>query len=144
MNKNWFGRLLLLFGFGILAALFTWQAFGAESTLEAKIIEIKTSIPLSETENKVKDYYIYGSVGKLKPNSVVKVVRKSSVRDHKLGQNVAEILIPVATMKIIYSENSIAVGRELKPISRENEPLLEQIGIMVGDQVIAQTGSKAE
>lgn len=133
MKNSLMGRVLLALGFLILTALFSWQVFAAE----AKIIDVKTSIPLSESETRYKDYYIYGDVSGFKPNSFVKVLRKTTVKDNKLGQNIAELESAVATLKIIQQKGLLAIAREHKVISRDNEPVLDQPGALIGDTVVS-------
>lgn len=132
MFKQKIGRALLLLGIAILGALFSWEAFSAD----VSIVEIRRNIPLSDTDPVYKDFYINGgSDAGLKKNSVLTVYRKLAMRDASGTQNYGELSIPVGQIKIIAIQKGLAVGREHKLISRDDEPMLEQIGIMTGDQV---------
>ena len=102
---------------------------------ELEVVDVKRNIPLSENDPVYKDYYIkVSSKSDLKKNQVVKAVRKISVKDSAM-KPVGDFLTNVGLIKIIHISDSIAVGREVKLTSRHDEPMLEQIGIMVGDTI---------
>jgi hypothetical protein len=132
MLKNSFGKFLLLVGLIILAALFSWEAFAAD----LNVIEVHRNIPLADDAPVYKDFYINaGSELGLKKNLVVTVVRKMAIRDATGTQTYGEIDIPVGQLKIIAAVGRVAVAREYKLTSREDEPMLEQTGIMIGDRL---------
>lgn len=116
-------KLFLVFTFFV--------SFVQAETLE--IVDVKRNIPLAESEPVYKDFYIKGITG-LKKNMVVKAVRKVAVKDVML-KPVGDFVAVVGLLKIIQVSDSIAVAREFKLVSRDNEPMLEQIGIMVGDEI---------
>ncbi len=131
LNKN-AGRLLLLAGAVILAILFSWEAFAAD----LNIIEVRRNIPLSDDAPVYKDFYINaGAESGLKKNLVVTVIRKMAIRDATGTQTYGEIDIPVGQLKIIATQGRVSVAREYKFISRDDEPMLEQIGMMIGDRL---------
>lgn len=100
-----------------------------------EIVDVKRNIPLSETEPVYKDYYIkISSRSDLKKNQVVKATRKIEVKDASL-KTVGHFVTTVALVKIIQVSDTIAVAREFKLWPRTDEPMLEQIGIMVGDVI---------
>ncbi len=126
------GRILFIMGMGILAALFGWEAFGADLS----VIEVRRNIPLSDEAPVYKDFYINaGSEAGLKKNLVITVIRKMPIRDATGTQNYGEVDIPVGMLKIISAQGRVAVAREYKLIARDDEPMLEQIGIMIGDRL---------
>ena len=126
------GRLLLLAGIAILAALFSWEAFAAD----LNVIEVRRNIPLSDEAPVYKDFYINaGAEAGLKKNMVVTVIRRMAIRDATGTQNFGELDIPVGQLKIISAQGRVAVAREYGLISRDDEPMLEQIGIMIGDRL---------
>lgn len=126
------GRLLLVTGVGILALLFSWEAFSAD----LNIIEVRRNIPLSDEAPVYKDFYINaGTEAGLKKNQVITVIRRIAVRDATGTQNFGELDIPVGRLKIISAQNRVAVAREYTLISRDDEPMLEQIGMMIGDRL---------
>lgn len=103
---------------------------------EMMVIDVRKNIPLSDTDPVYKDFYINaGSESGLKRNQVVTVYRKLSVRDSTGSQTFGELTIPVGRLKLISVQNRLAVAREFNLISREDEPMLEQIGLMVGDRL---------
>lgn len=121
--------------FFILLVLSSRHVFANEPT----IIDVRRNITLADDDNVYKDFYI--SVGEgsgLKKNLVVTAVRKISVRDASGAQAFGEVMIPVGQLKIIALYNKIAIAREYKLLSRDELPMLEQIGIMSGDKIDLQ------
>ena len=103
---------------------------------EVTIIEVHRNIPLSDVDTIYKDFYLNGgNEAGLKKNMVVNVVRKIGVKDATGTESYGDIIVPIGQLKIIAVFNKIAVARELKIISRESEPLLDQVGIMTGDRI---------
>jgi len=132
MTRKLLARILLLAGVIVLLALFAWEAMGEELS----VVEVRSNIPLSEHEPVYRDYYINsGSNQGLKHNLVVKAVRKITVKDATGTQTYGEMMVPVGQLKIIMVGEKFAVARELKSISRDEQPMLEQTGIMIGDKV---------
>jgi hypothetical protein len=127
-----FGRLLIIAGAMILVALFSWQTIAAD----INIIEVRRNIPLSDEEPVYKDFYINaGNEAGLKRNQVITVYRRMAIRDAAGTQTFGELDIPVGQLKVISVISRVAVAREYKLISREDEPMLEQIGMMIGDRL---------
>lgn len=126
------GKILLMIGFGILALLFSWEAFAAD----LNVIEVRRNIPLSDEAPVYKDFYINaGENAGLKKNLIITVIRKMAIRDATGTQNYGEIDIPVGQLRIISALGKVAVAREYKLTARDEEPMLEQIGIMIGDRL---------
>jgi hypothetical protein len=48
---------------------------------------------------------------------------------------IGDFVTTVGLLKIIQVSNSIAVAREFKLLPRDNEAMIDQIGIMVGDVI---------
>jgi hypothetical protein len=100
-----------------------------------EIVDIKRNITLSDEEVPTKDFYIKISEGgDFKKNLVVKAVRKINVKDTSL-KSVGDFKTVVGLLKIIHTEGQIAVAREFKLLPRTDLPMLEQIGIMTGDEI---------
>lgn len=119
-------------GLFLLMALFSWEAFGEDLS----VIEVRRNIPLSDTDPVYKDYYINSGVeAGLKKNMVITAQRKMTVKDATGANTFGEVTIPVAQLKIISVQGHIAIAREFKLIPREDEPMIEQIGVMIGDKV---------
>lgn len=132
MSKQILGRTLIISGFVIFALLLSWEVFGADMN----IIEVRRNIPLTDDAPVYKDFYINaGTSNTLKKNMTVTVTRKISIKDSTGTESFGELEVPVGQMKIIAVYGRIAVGREVKLISHENEPMLEQMGIMIGDHL---------
>ncbi len=120
-TKHLFFLTTLLTGFSTLAA--------------SEIVDVRRNITLSDEEVPVKDFYIkIADSGGLKKNLVVKAVRKINVKDTGL-KSVGDFMATVGLLKIIHVEGKVAVAREFKLVPRDNEPMLEQIGIMTGDEI---------
>jgi hypothetical protein len=132
MSNKILGRTLLIIGAILLIVLFAWEVFSEE----LNIIEVRRNIPLSDTDPIYRDFYINGgkSAG-LKTNMLITATRKTAVRDATGSQNYGELLIPVGQLKIIFVSDKIAVAREHKLLPRDAQPMLEQMGLMIGDQV---------
>jgi hypothetical protein len=121
--------------FFILLVLTSLHALADEPT----IIDVRRNITLSDEDNVYKDFYInVGEGSGLKKNLVVTAVRKLSVRDASGAQAFGEVMIPVGQLRVIAVYNKIAVAREYKLLSRDELPMLEQIGIMTGDKIDLQ------
>ena len=132
-SQNKLGRLLITLGLAMLAILFAYETFASE---DMSIVEVRKNIPLSDTEIVYKDFYIKaGSESGLKKNLVVTAVRKSTVKDAVGINSVGEVVVAVGQLKIISVQNHLAIAREYKIISRDEEPVLEQSGVMIGDQI---------
>lgn len=103
---------------------------------EISVVQVKRNIQMSETDPIYRDYYLdAGEEAGMKKNMVIEVLRKTSVKDSSGAHTYGEINIPVGQLKIISVFNKIAVAREYKLLSREEAPVLEQTGIMMGDTI---------
>ena len=126
------GRMLLMGGLAILLLLFAWEVFADEP----HVIEVRRNIPMGDHDPIYKDFYINaGSEAGFKQNQVVVAVRKTNVKDATGAQSFGELLVPVGQLKIIFAQNHIAVAREYKLLTRDDLPMLEQVGIMTGDLI---------
>jgi hypothetical protein len=126
------GRVLLVVGLGILILLFSWEAFSEELT----VIEVRRNIPLSDTDPIYKDDYIHSGTNQgLKKNLVITATRKITIKDATGTNTFGEMAVPVGQLKIIAVRDQIAIAREYKLIPRDDEPMIDQIGIMIGDQL---------
>jgi hypothetical protein len=100
------------------------------------IVDVRRNIPLSDEEPVYKDFYINGgSDDGLKKNLVVTVIRATNIRDASGAQSFGEILIPVGQVRILATYPKVSVAREYKSLSRDENPMLEQTGIMNGDKI---------
>ena len=123
--------------------LFVLVFFGLQLIVRAdnlEIIEVKKSIPLSNDEKSVTDYYINlkaidGIFSKqLSKNSVVNVYRKISLKNES-QKLIGEFQSLIGQLKVIKVEGGIAIARMYKIYNRETEPILDIPGFLVGDKV---------
>ncbi len=122
---------ILLFALFFVATSFA----SAQELKDLEVVDVKRNIPLAETDPVYKDFYIkLNGPSPLKKNLVVKATRKISVKDASM-KPIGDFKTVVGLLKIIHISDSIAVAREFKLTPREDEPMIEQIGIMVGDTI---------
>lgn len=118
--------------FTLVVLMFTGVTLSAQDIV---IVDVRRNITLADDDVIYKDYYLNAGEGSsLKKNMVVTVKRKINVRDSST-KSVGDFEAPVGQLKIIHLGNNVSVAREFKLISRDEEPMLEQIGIMSGDRI---------
>ena len=123
---NLFAVIYIIFG-----VVFS-RAFAAASDIE--VVEVKRNIQLADTDPIYRDYYINATDSGLKKNLVVKATRKITVKNQ--GQKViGTFKTTVGLLKIIQVDGGVAIARLLELTPREDHPMLEQTGIMIGDQI---------
>lgn len=119
----------------LLLAGFTMKSQAADIT----IVDVRRNITMSEDDTVYKDFYINaGPSSGLKKNLVVTAVRKLNIRDASGANAVGEITVPVGQLKIIAVYDKVAVAREYTLLSRDELPMLEQVGMMTGDRIDLQ------
>lgn len=115
--------ILLFFGFRTFAK-------------DVYIFDAKRQLSLNPGEIKPKDFYINaGTESGLKPNVIVTVSRRQSLYDPYQNKAAGDILVPVAEIRILYSQDGLSVARLEKMFDRGFLPALEFDGIMVGDRL---------
>lgn len=120
----------------LMVAVFIASVSTISVAQEIQVIDVRRNITLAEDELPYKDFYINAGQGSgLKKNLVVQAVRKFNVRDASGAQSYGEITIPVGQLKVIAVYGKVSVAREYKLLSRDELPMLEQIGIMAGDKI---------
>jgi hypothetical protein len=103
---------------------------------DANIFEVRRNIPLADDEPIYKDFYIATQGNSsFKRNLVVNVFRKLNMKDAAGVQSMGELLVPVGQLRIIAVQGKIAVAREYKLTSHDDQPMLEQPAIMIGDRI---------
>ena len=101
------------------------------------IVEVHRNIPLSDNEPVYKDFYLSGKdISTLKRGMVVNVYRTTPIKDFTGTTSLGELDIPVGQLKIIFIQGRIAVAREHKIFPRGTLPMIEQIGMMSGDEIL--------
>jgi hypothetical protein len=120
----------------MLLAFLILMGWSSAYAADGSVVDIRRNITLSETDPVYKDFYINMGAGSgLKKNMVVTAVRKINIRDASGANAVGEIFVPVGQLKIIAIFEKVAVAREYTLLSRDELPMLEQIGIMTGDAI---------
>jgi hypothetical protein len=102
---------------------------------EIVVVDVKRNITLADEDPVYKDFYINAGEGtSLRKNMVVNVKRKINIKDAST-KSVGDFDTTVGQLKIIQIGNKVSVAREFKLLSRDEEAMLEQIGIMSGDRI---------
>ncbi len=126
-------RLLLLVAIG------TGLSSKSQADSDVSVVDVRRNITLSDDDPVYKDFYLNAGPGSgLKKNLVVTAVRKLNIRDASGANAIGEIMVPVGQLKIIAVYDRIAVAREFTLLSRDELPMLEQVGIMSGDRIDLQ------
>lgn len=115
---------------------FSWLLPHKLRAADPAIIDVRRNIQLSDKDPVYRDYYISaGPETGLKPQLVVKVVRRMPMRDSTGTQAFGEMNVEVGQLRIIFVQDNMAVAREYELFSRDELPMLEQTGIMIGDRI---------
>lgn len=102
---------------------------------EISVVDVKRNITLTDDDTVYKDYYLNAGDGSaLRKNMVVLVKRKINIKDAGT-KSVGNFEAVVGQLKIIQIGDKVSVAREHKLIPRDEEAVLEQIGIMSGDRI---------
>jgi hypothetical protein len=102
---------------------------------EISVVDVKRNITMADDDIVYKDFAINaGTSSGLKRNLVVFAKRKFAVKDSS-AKSIGEIETNVAQLKVIYADSKMAIAREYKIISRDEEPVIEQSGVMTGDRI---------
>ena len=118
----------------ILFCLFALACLNAFSA-EINVADVHRNIPLSDDENIYKDFYINAGEGSgLKKNLVVNIKRKVFIKD-SASKSIGDFEALIGQLRILHVDSKMAIAREYKLFSRDEEPMVEQIGIMTGDRI---------
>ncbi len=100
-----------------------------------EVIDVRRNIQMADTDPVYKDFYLNAAENSsLKKNLIVKATRKITVKNQ--GQKViGTFKTTVGLLKIIQVDGGVAVARLFELTPREDHPMLEQTGIMIGDQI---------
>lgn len=115
----------------ILGVVFT-QAFASNNI---EVVDVRRNIQLADTDPVYKDFYLNAAENSgLKKNLVVKATRKITIKNQ--GQKViGTFKTTVGLLKIIQVDGGVAIARLFEFTPRDEHPMLEQTGIMIGDQI---------
>jgi len=116
----------------VISGVFFSRAFAAS---EIEVVDVRRNIQMADTDPVYKDFYLNAAENSaLKKNLIVKATRKITVKNQ--GQKViGTFKTTVGLLKIIQVDGGVAVARLFELIPREEHPMLEQTGIMIGDQI---------
>lgn len=125
-------KVFMLHGLALLFVLLSTVQLRAN---EISVVEVKRNITLADDDPVYKDFYLNAGYGSpLRKNMVVNVKRKITIKDTG-SKTIGDLEATVGQLKIIHIGNKVAVGREFKLLPRDEEPMLEQIGMMMGDRI---------
>ncbi|HTL12282.1 MAG TPA: hypothetical protein VL588_07330 [Bdellovibrionota bacterium] len=83
-----------------------------------------------------KDYYVsLGTRNGIQHGSTLQVFRKLATHDLVNRKAEADVTVPVATLKVIHAEGTVAVARLEKLFPAAEAPEVEPRAVMVGDNV---------
>ena len=103
---------------------------------EARVVDVRRNITLSDTDKIYKDFYInVGTEKGMKTGSMLLASRKVNIRDASGATNIGEMTVPVGELKVIAVYEKVTVARQVKLLERDELPMLEQRGIMTGDLI---------
>lgn len=123
---NLFAVLYIIFG-----VIFS-RAVAADAI---EVVDVRRNIQLADTDPIYKDFYLNASDSSgLKKNLVVKATRKITVKNQG-SKVIGTFKTTVGLLKIIQVEGGVAIARLFELTPREEHPMLEQTGIMIGDQI---------
>ncbi|MFN3455789.1 MAG: hypothetical protein ACK41T_12600 [Pseudobdellovibrio sp.] len=134
MNNQFIKNIII----SMIITIACWLTVSQAQGTEIEVVDVKRNITLSNDAPVFKDYYINTkNSASLKKNLVVKAKRIITVKDAS-QKPIGDFRTTVGLLKIIHVEGTIAVAREVSLTPRTDEPMLEQIGIMVGDEIDLQ------
>lgn len=123
---NLFAVLYIVFG-----VIFS-RALAADAV---EVVDVRRNIQLADTDPIYKDFYLNASDSSgLKKNLVVKATRKITVKNQG-AKVIGTFKTTVGLLKIIQVDGGVAIARLFELTPREEHPMLEQTGIMIGDQI---------
>ncbi len=100
------------------------------------VFDVRKPIAMSKTEQTEKDFYINaGAESGIKKGNVVTVVRRMSLYDAYQNKSPGDLVVPIGKLRIIHVQKGMSVGRLYSLIDRENIPVVEFDGIMIGDRL---------
>jgi hypothetical protein len=71
----------------------------------------------------------------VKVGAVLVVYRKVPVLDIYRNKAQADLISPVAQIRIIHAQNSLSIARLVKVVDQKRVPILGQAAVLVGDRV---------
>lgn len=114
----------------------TWILPATLQANEIRIIETRRNIPLTDAEPRYMDFYLNGgSENGVKKDQVVKVIRRTPIRNAQGTEEFGSLQIPVGELRIIFVDSRTSVGRMYKVYDREELPIIDSLALMIGDMI---------
>ncbi len=121
--------------FNLLIASLLTIAFHASAS-DIMIFEVHKNIPLNNDEIVYKDFYINGGATEgIKKGMVLTVHRKSPIHDNLKNKSQGFLLNAMGRIQIIHVEQEFSIARLFSVQERDNAPIADLDGVMVGDFV---------
>jgi hypothetical protein len=106
-----------------------------------RVANVIRQIPMTNSTTPLRDIVIQGASG-LQVGQKVGVVRPTTFRNMAFTEEIGVLNIPVGIIEIIFAQGELAIAREIEVFTREKTPLIEFMGIMVGDQIDISLNSR--
>lgn len=127
--------ILVAIFFAVLVSLQALVAF-ADEQKQIQVFEVRKLLQLTSKDPVIHDYYVNaGQEQGLKEGALVNVYRKTPLADPYKEQTQAHVDLPVGTLKVIYSDRTMAIGRIAALRSPKDSPVLDGSTFMVGDRI---------
>ncbi len=108
----------------------------ATASADVTIFDVRKNLPMSDTEQVYRDYYISGgNESGLAVGQIITVQRRTPLYDTYQNRSAGDLLLKVAKIKIIHVQRGLAVARLHTEFGRENSPIVEDPFIMIGDRL---------
>ncbi len=119
-----------------LFLIFTITFFSHQLRADIMVFDVNKNIPMSNDEIVYKDYYLNGGATEgIKKGMILSVFRKSPIHDNLKNKSQGFLLNPMGRLQVIHVEQEFSIARLFAVQDRDNSPLTEFDGIMVGDLV---------
>ncbi len=119
----------------VVAVSLCTHANANASQSRLQIFNVQKSLPLTNDEPVVTDYYINaGKSQGITPNMIIPVVRRVSVHDPFFNQSAGDIYVDVGTLRVIFVDQHLSVAR-LHKLNQDEAPVIDFEALMVGDRV---------
>lgn len=100
------------------------------------IFDVRKNLVMADDDPVFRDFYINGGTeAGLQRGMIVNVLRRVTLYDNIQNRSPGELNAVVGQVKIIHVQKGLAVGRAHGESNRENQPLLEDDFVMIGDKI---------
>ena len=108
----------------------------ADEHMQFQIFEVRKKLQMTSQDPLIRDYYVNAGQGQgLKEGAYVTVYRKTPLNDPYKQETQAHVEIPVGTMKVIFSDKTMSIGRIQSIRAAKESPVLDGDSFMVGDRI---------